>query len=480
MNNKLENSKLENKRIIRVLISLCVLFFILIGYLTYFQLFQSNRLASNPYNKRILEAENSTLRGSIYDRNGIVLASSKKTKTGSVRIYPYDSLYSQVIGYNSRVYGKSLLEASYNSYLLGISEFDIVLGLKTHIGAGKSFGDAVYLSIDHKLQKLGEQLLNGRNGAVVAMDPKTGEILAMVSNPSYNPNDNELSYEWQSLVESSNHPFVPRATQGLYVPGSTYKVVTSAAAIENGLENLTFNDVGKVKINGKWIRNQNQQAHGTLDLKGALTVSSNVVFSQIGVKLGGEKMINIAERFGLNKSIIFDIPVKRSIFPYVNMGKTDLAAAGMGQGKIMVTPLEMAMITSGIANKGKIMKPVLVKSVLTSAGEEVISLQTSVLFNTMKQGVADKLKIMMQNVVENGTGKNAKIYGIHVAGKTGTAENELTKEDPNKSHAWFISFAPVENPQIAVAVVIEYGGSTGGQLAAPIAQKIMAAYLGMH
>ena len=455
------------------------MFFVLIGYLTFFQLFRSSKLTSNPYNKRQLEMENSILRGSIYDRNGVLLASSKITKNGQQRVYQYGPLYSQVIGYDSKVYGKSLLESTYNSYLLGISEFDKVLGLKTASGPVKSFGDNIYLTLDHKLQKLGEKLLHGRNGAVVAMDPKTGEILAMVSNPSYSPNEDELSEEWQSLVESPDHPFVPRATQGLYVPGSTYKVVTCAAAIESGLENLIFNDTGKVNINGKWITNQNLIAHGTLDLKGALAVSSNVVFSQIGVELGSYRLKNIAQRVGLNKSVPFDIPLSRSIFPYTNMNEADLAAAGMGQGKIMVTPLQMAMITSGIANEGQIMKPVLVSSVISSSGKEVKPFQPAVLYSAMPGSVADKIKIMMQGVVENGTGKNARINGIHVAGKTGTAENELTAKSQNKEHAWFISFAPVENPKIAVAVVIEYSGSTGGQLAAPIAQKIMATYLGL-
>jgi peptidoglycan glycosyltransferase len=299
-----------------------------------------------------------------------------------------------------------------------------------------------------------------------------------VSVPDYNPNEKSLEDNWQDLVESQNHSLLPRATQGLYAPGSTFKVVTSALAFENGMEDFKIKDNGSVVIDGKTFNNENNKANGNIGLAKALAVSSNVFYSQLGIKLGGGVLKDMADRLGIGKVNNFDIPISRSIFPNKDqMGKTDIASLAIGQGKMMLTPIQMALITSCIANNGIMMKPFLVKSIINSKGKEIKKYVPSTLYNVMNADVADKVKKMMQGVVENGTGKNAAIKGITVAGKTGTAENELSIKQKNKEHAWFISFAPVEDPQIAVAVVIEYGGFSGGALAAPIAQKIMAEYL---
>jgi len=467
----------ENKRIIEVLVVICFLFFVLVGYLTYIQVFKSKEIVQNSYNRRLYQADENTVRGKIFDRKGTVLAYNEEKDNTQLRKYPFNSLYSHVIGYSSKVYGKSLLEASYNSYLLGLDEYTKVFGLFKSTHQEKKEGNNLLLTIDHELQKLGHELLGNRNGAVVAMNPKSGEILALVSKPDFDTNEEMLEKGWKAMVESEEAPFLPRATQGLYTPGSTFKIVTAAAIIENGMEDRKFNDKGITTVDGKEISNSGKKAYGEIDLKKALAVSSNVMFAQLGVELGEEKLREISERMGFGTDIPFDIPVSKSLFPYEKMEKNDMAAVAMGQGKLMVSPLHMTMITSGIANNGIVMKPILVSKIISPENKEIKSFKQEEFKKIMDPDVAAKINKMMQEVVNNGTGKKAAIDGIKVAGKTGTAENELSHLKKDKDHAWFVGFAPAENPQIAVAVVLEYSGSYGGEIAAPIAKKIMEAYL---
>jgi peptidoglycan glycosyltransferase len=463
----------QNKRIIHVLVLLCFLFLSIVIYLTYFELFVKDKVITSSYNQRQMEQEDTTIRGSILDRNGVVLAYSTADDKRHKRIYPFGRLYSQVIGYNSSTYGKSLLEAQYNNDLLNIREFAPILDLKEKLGGEQKVGNNLHLTLNHKLQEKAEKLMRDRKGAVVVMKPKTGEILAMVSKPDFNPNSEKLAEKWQELVESTAYPFVPRATQGLYVPGSTFKVLTAAAAVENGMEDRTFNDKGSIVIDGKTISNFESHAYGVVDLKSALSVSSNVAYAQLGADLGEINLKDIMARVGMNKEISFDLPVKSSRFPYKEMSKTELAAVGMGQGKLQVTPLHMAMIASGIANNGVMMKPYIADMVVSTSGNIVKTAKPGVFGRVMTSETAAKVKDMMQYVVEAGTGKNASIRGIEIAGKTGTAENELSMKQKNKEHAWFICFAPANDPQVAIAVVLEYSGSTGGKAAAPIARELI-------
>lgn len=466
----------QNAKMIRVLIIMCALFSFLIIYLTYFEFFENQKIISSTYNQRRMSVENNTLRGRIYDRKGTLLADSRKTGDKQERIYPFGSLYSDVIGYSSKVYGKSLLEAKFNDYLLNIRD-DNILQWKDRLSTKEKTGNDLYLTLDHRLQVLASNLLGKRKGAIVAMNPKTGEILAMVSKPDFNPDSRSLAEKWRELVDSDDHPFLPRATQGLYAPGSTFKVLMSALAIENGMGDRTFTDQGSVTIDGKKIKNSGGKAYGEIDLRTALTVSCNSVFSQLGVDLGEQNLKGMAQRAFFEEDIPFDLPLSKSLFPYHKMKKTDMAAVGIGQGKILISPLHMAMITSCIADKGIMMKPVLVKRVASRDGRGVKSFGPTVLNHVLSSETADQVKDMMHEVVQSGTGKNAAIQGISVAGKTGTAENEMAAKEANKEHNWFIGFAPVENPKIAVVVVTEYSGSTGGSLCAPMAKEIMANYL---
>ncbi len=467
----------ENKKIIKVLISMLLLFFILMGYLTYFGMFIGPKYILSSYNRRQQLEEEKVLRGSIFDRNGIVLAKSEIKNEHQERVYPYKNLYSQVIGYNSRVYGRSLLEMTYNNYLLGMDEYSKALNAFSISGNVTRSGNNLYTTLDHSLQQLGEKLLEGKTGAIAAIDPKTGEVLALVSKPDYNPNENSLGTHWQDMTESVDSPFLPRATRGLYAPGSTYKVVTAALAVENGLGGLKIDDRGKVVIDGKTFSNDKDQAYGNIGLSDALAQSSNVFFSQLGVKLGENQLKDIANRMGLNKDIPFDIPVSNSLFPYKQMGKTDMAAVGIGQGKLLVSPFHMALIASSIANGGVMMKPTLVNKVISPKGLVMKENKPAELYKVMEADTAAEIGQMMQQVVNEGTGKKAAIKGIKVAGKTGTAENEISIKQKGGEHAWFIGYAPAEDPVIAIAVVLEYEGRTGGTAAAPIAGKMMGEYL---
>lgn len=462
----------ENKKIIRVLVAMCSIFFAITAYLTYLQIFQGKKLMQNVYNRRNSEIEENTLRGSIFDRNGVVLAYSEKSGESYERIYPYEALYSHVIGYNSKIYGKSLIEAAYNGYLLGLDNYSQVFGMVDR----ESRGNDIYLTLEHKLQELGGNLLKDKKGAIVAIDPKTGEVLALVSKPDFNANSKWLEENWVSIAESEEALLLPRATQGLYPPGSVYKVIISAGAIEKGLDKKTYEDKGKVVIDGYEIKNAGEKALGNIGIKEALAASSNVVYSQIGVELGSNQLKRLADRIGMNRDIEFDIPVNKSIFPYDTMGKNDMAAVAIGQGEMLFTPFHMAMLTAGIANGGDVMKPVLVKSVMSPEEKKIKDFKSNVMYKIMEAKTADIIKDMMYEAVENGTGANAKIEGISVAGKTGTAENHLSEKNKGGEHAWFIGFAPVEDPKIAVAVIVEHGGSGGG-VSAPIAKRIISEYL---
>lgn len=463
----------QNKRIIHLLIALSLMFLSLIGYLTYFELFEKEKIITNSYNQRQWEREDNTLRGEILDRNGKVLAQSKLNGDKPERIYPYGRLYSQVIGYNSRSYGKTLLEAKFNKQLLNINEFTPVLDIKDKVTGEKKVGNNLYLTIDHSLQVRANKLLNGKNGAIVAMDPKTGAILAMVSKPDFDPNNKALQANWTELVEAENDPLLPRATRGLYAPGSIFKTAITLAAIKNGLGDETFEDDGTIIIGGKKIANFGGKAYGSIGIKDALAVSSNVAFSQLGVKLGEDKLKEMAKNIGMNRDIPFDISLESSRFPYSSMDSTDMAAVGIGQGKILVTPLYMAMLVSSIADGGVMMEPFLVNDVVSPKGRVLWSRTPTPLRRVAEAQTAAQVKEMMEAVVEKGTGKNARIRGVAVAGKTGTAENEKN----GKEHAWFIGFAPADDPQIAVAVILEYSGSTGGKTAAPMAREIIAQWL---
>ncbi|MCF6461870.1 peptidoglycan D,D-transpeptidase FtsI family protein [Clostridium sp. Cult1] len=456
----------ELKRIITVLIGICILFVSLVAYLSYFQIFKAESIKMNSYNKRLWINEEKILRGSIIDREGKILAYSEKEGETYKRLYNYGNLYSHIIGYSYREYGKVGLELEYNNALLNISDSTPLSELK-NIVIPNTEGNTLKLTIDHHLQEYSRNLLKGKKGSIVAMNPNTGEIYSMVSLPDFNPLT--LKENWSNIVEDVNSPFLNRATSGLYTPGSTFKVITTIAAIEKRDLDREYECTGSTKIDGYVLKDYNSKAHGKLNLEDALVKSCNTYFAEKGVLIGKDKLGEVAERFMINKNIAFDLPVAKSSFPYrENLGKTDIAASSIGQGKVLVTPLNMALVASGIANKGDVVKPILVKEIISPEGKVIKRNQPQIISRAIDVFIANEVKNMMVEGVKRGTSKNASIKNIRVAGKTGTAENPS-----GKAHAWFIGFAPADDPKIAVAVVLEEEGSTGGQAAAPIARNIM-------
>lgn len=467
MNNLKKNTKL-------VFIVFCGLFISLVVYLTYFTVYERDQLIQSAYNRRLWEQEEKVIRGTIYDRMGKPLADTVMEGDTKKRIYPGGKAVGPLVGYSDRQLGRAGLENVLNGELLGITEKDPMILLRQKILGSSNKGNDVYLTLDYELQKRAYDMFGNRRGALVAMEPKTGAILALVSSPGYDPSN--LKAEWDNLLKDPEKPLINRATQGLYPPGSVFKIVTLAAALKYNpdIETRTFYTPGYAKINGSIIRDYEGFSPGEYDLAGALRYSSNSVFVQIAKEVGKDNMISMAEDFGLNSKLSADIPVAISKFPNIPLvsGDVELAEDSIGQGKVLVTPLQIAQITSIIANGGKKITPHILSKLVSSIGvtkslEPKLGEKKSIL----TRQVARKINALMVDVVDNGTGRSAAINGVKVGGKTGSAENPH-----GKTHAWFTGFAPAEDPKIAVAVIVENAGS-GGRNAGPIAREVMLDYL---
>ena len=465
-------NKIENNRIITVLIALSSLFILLIVYLSYFEIFQADFISNNNYNKRIWKEEEYTLRGSIVDRNDLPLASSTQLEDKQLREYHYGPLYSHIIGYNSRTLGKEGLEKAYNKELLNISKNNSINEIKKIMSKSNlnPKGMNIRLTIDHEIQQYAGELLGNQKGSIIVMNPVNGEIYAMISSPSFNPN--KVNEDWERIIKNEDSPLINRATQGLYTPGSIFKIITTAAALERQNINTEYNCKGQVTIDGFILKDYSSKGHGNIDLHQALVKSCNVAFGQIALELGQNNLQNTGERFLLNNPISLDINTKKSVLFTEKMSKPDLASTGIGQGKTLVTPLNMLLMTSGIANNGKIIKPILVKDILTSTGKNIKTNETEILSSAISPEIADTIKNMMVDIVKSGTGKAAALSSVKVAGKTGTAQ--VTGK---KDHAWFVGFAPADNPKVSIVVLLENSGTTGGESAAPIARKILSKVL---
>jgi peptidoglycan glycosyltransferase len=462
-----------NRKIIYVMVCVCALFISLAVYLTYFELFEADTVIKSTYNRRIWEEENSVLRGSITDRYGTILAYSETDGDSQKRIYPYSSRYTHVIGYNSRTYGKTGLELKYNDIL---KTNDTLTSISDAITGNDSQakGANLRLTLDNVMTQKAESLMKGKNGAVVALVPKTGEVLCLYSNPTFDPNESALTEEWADLAERDDSPFLGRATSGLYAPGSTFKTITAAAAIASGYGSYTVDDNGSYTIDGYTVKNYGGHSYGQLDIQKGFAKSSNVMFASLAVMMGQERMLKMAESFGIGQQIPFDITVKESQLNYSGkMNDPELAALGIGQGKLLVTPFNMALVAAAIANNGVIMTPYVVEEASYDSGRSVYRAKQNVWKTAVSSSVASQVGELMKECVASGTGTSAKISGVTVAGKTGTAENEKSGSE----HAWFICYAPAENPEIAVCVMQEYSGTTGSSCA-PIARELIKYYLG--
>lgn len=441
---------------------------LLLSYVVYIQVIESNTLAFHPLNRRTAEASRKVERGQITDIHGKVLALSKLSQQEYQREYPYDAVFSHVVGYDSPKYGKTGIEGIYDGYLSGQINPEKRLGAISQLFANGA-GNTVVLTVDAQLQQAAYQALGNHRGAIVVMSPKTGAILAMVSRPSFDPNT--LDTTWNSISQAASSPLLNRAAQGLYPPGSIIKVMIAEAALAEQLadKNHQFTCSGSLKIGSDYtLTESNNIAHGKLNLREALAVSCNVTFGQLALDLGRTRMAKYFERYGFTQLISSDIQESANQLPdFAKLNDGDLAQTGIGQGSLLVTPLRMAMLASTFANKGIMMKPYLVQKIMTPDGTILNQTSPVAWLSPADSKLASQVADMMVSVVKEGTGSAAALRDIQVAGKTGTAENPH-----GASHSWFIGFAPADNPQVAVAVIVENAGS-GGTVAAPLARQIL-------
>jgi len=439
------------------------LFALVCLYLLYFNVFESRVISSNSYNRRLRDAGENIIRGSIQDRNGEVLVKSAKYKSGVKRKYSYPRYFSHIIGYSSKTLGSSGLEAYYNKELMSSS--DTIEALKSKINDYYIKGNNIRLTLDRSLQAYAAEQLRGKKGAIVVLQPKTGEILAMVSKPDFDPSD--IQNDWESLINDKKSPLLNRAAEGLYPPGSIFKLVVTSSILRNNLKDREIECTGEVDVGGYVIKDNDSKVHGKIKLEDALKYSCNSYFIRQGLQLGNTNLYNEAVKFRFNKNIQADIKISQSVFPN-KADKTNTAQQSIGQGEVLITPLHAALMAATIANKGIMMQPYSVSSITDSEEKTIKDFKPKQISQVMDENTANIIKDLMVEVVKSGTGTKAKVSKIVVAGKTGTAEVSGNQ----KSHAWFVGFAPADEPRVAIAVLIENGGG-GGSAAAPIASKVL-------
>jgi peptidoglycan glycosyltransferase len=482
-----------NRPIRRVGYAVTALILVLVAQLTYLQVVDANKLANDPRNSRNAESEYNHARGNIETADGTIVATSVPTKGDFkyLRTYPQGELFAQVSGYQSFVdlVGKSGVESTYNSVLTG-RDTGLQLENLGDLLNGKSGANNVVLSLTQAAQVAARDGLGGQKGSVVALDVKTGAVLAMYSNPTYDPNGLAV-HDSQAVQTSYNaitspllgEPAKARAYTVRYPPGSTFKVITAKSALETGLATpdepvFPESDGFKIPNTDATLHNFGGDTCGGTLLE-SFVESCNATFATIGYELN-DKFPPAMEQCGINREppIDLDPHAVASVGPQLGADRARFALAGIGQGDVFMAPLQMALIAAGVANGGVIMQPHVVKEITSSDGSVLRTVDAKQWTTCMSPQTAAALTGMMVDVVQRGTGTAAQIQGVTVAGKTGTAETA----DGENPHAWFIAFAPAEAPRYAVAVLVEHGGdfgseATGGQVAAPIARGVLQSLL---
>ena len=457
-----------------------VLFAVLVFATSWWTEFGAERLRENPLNRRQILEDAKIKRGKITASDGSVLARSVKAKGDTYRrVYP-SNIFSHEVGYSFTTLGQAGLERSRNNVLTGAvgGEVDSLID---QISGKKKQGDDLITNLDPAAQKVALDQLAGRKGSVVAMEPSTGRVLVMASVPGFD--QNRVPDHFKQLNRDKNAPLLNRSTQAGYPPGSTFKVVTAAAALDSGefTPDSTLNGDSPKVISGVPLRNDGGESFGEINLTDALTHSVNTVFGQIGEKLGKATLGKYMARFGFFRKPPLDYPndQKRASGEYSSKGRLlspasrqiDVGRMAIGQDKLNVTPLQMAEVAATVANHGVRVKPRLTRKWVDPDGRTVETIEPQTAARVMKRSTADELTAMMSKVVEEGTGTASALEGIDVAGKTGTAEIDVQN---NITQPWFIAFAPAKNPRIAIAVTVERSeGGFGGTVAAPIAKAVM-------
>ncbi len=466
-----DKRSIRNRPLRRIRVLFVVMFIALAANILYFVFFQSDSLVINEYNPRLEAIEASVIRGDILDRDGQVLAMSQLTDEGQVRVYPYANLFAHTIGYVG--VGKTGLE-SYGNLSLIQSKNTFKDMLKEIVSLSPREGNALVTTLDLDLQQLASDLLGDKKGAVVAIEPTTGEILAMVSKPDFDPNVITDVYT-ALMADDENAPLLNRGTQGLYPPGSTFKTITTVAYLELFSPSDFFNYCeGEAFVGQKVIHCYNNTAHGRLSLDEAFAQSCNTSYGKIAEDLDGARLREISEQFLFNQALELEIPSETSQFTLDgDSTPNEMVETAIGQGKTLITPLNNALIACAVANGGSVYKPHLIKEVVSAAGETVSKTEPEILADIMSSSMAETLADYMLLTSTDGTAKSLNTDQYSVASKTGSAENP-----GGAAHAWYIGYAPVDYPEIAIAVVVENAGSSTLN-AVPIADGIYQSYFGV-
>ncbi len=441
------------------------------GYLVYFNVFQSKDIINSPYNVRLDSMADRVVRGQILDKDGNVLGRTDVAEDGTeTRVYPYGCLYAHAIGYDS--HGKSGLESVENFNLLTSNAFFMEQIIR-EFQEEKNIGNNVITTFDTDVQKAAHDALGTNKGAVVVIEVTTGKILAMVSKPDFDPNT--VATDWNSLTENTDSVLWNRATQGAYAPGSIYKIVTTLAYMRENAnyQNYHYECSGEINHNGTLIHCAKNRKHGSQDLLESFANSCNASYCDIGLNLNFTKYKNTAQDLLFNTKLPCELPYVKSKFQLSqDSSSSETMMTAIGQGKTQVSPYHMALIAAAIGNGGILMEPYMVDSVESYTGASVEKNMPKKYAKLMTSSEAAQLKAYMQAVVEIGTATALKNNHYTVAGKTGTAEYSSDKE---KAHSWFLGFTNVENPEIAISVVVE-GADNSGINAVSIAKKVLDAY----
>lgn len=465
--------KKKNRQILGVTYCFVAVFLCMMGYTCHYAITHQQELMNNSYNSRqeILIAQNT--RGTIYAEGRQVIAKTQTDEDGKeTRVYPYGNMFSHVVGY--AVNGRYGIEASANYYLIN-SNARLSDKVANDVAGLKYPGDNVVTTLNVDLQQIAYDSLGIYRGAVIVTDPSTGNILAMVSKPDFDPN--EIAVIWDDLLEDKESGvLLNRATQGLYPPGSTFKIVTALAYIRENPDSYsqyTYQCNGRFTSGSETINCYHGTVHGYEDFTKSFAKSCNASFANIGMQLDRGRFADTLEDLLFNQELEVGFAYNQSkLVINKDTEDADMMQAVIGQGTTAVTPLQMNMITCAIANDGMLMKPYLVDHVETHEGNVIKQFEPESYKRLMSAEEAGVMKELMEEVVKSGTGTKLLGASYTAAGKTGSAEYNSVKTD---SHAWFTGFAPVENPELCVTIIIEGAGS-GGDYAVPIARRIFDAY----
>ncbi len=483
------------RTIVHVALGLAIAFGVLAGAGGYWAVVRSSDLTRSPYDPAVIAAARTVPRGIIIDRDGKTLARNEEDANGELfRVYRGPAI-SQVVGYASNRYGRVGLELAYDAELAGLGGDPLADALRK-FGTNPYDPKDLRLALSWDLQRAAVAALGDRRGAVVMLDPRTGEVLALASTPVYDPSTitdpATADAAFAALRADERQPLLPRATLGRYVPGSVFKIVTAIAGLGSGAVDRSTTypeqpgaEADGLRVEGFRIRDGHHRATGAraLDLVEATEVSCNIWYALTGLRIGGADLIDFAGRLGFGSAIAFDLPTAASQVtngtgsgPGGFVDDVELANAAYGQAETFVTPLQMALVASTIANDGELMRPRLVTSISGRAGARQLGPQR--LRRVIDPADAGVIRDAMVAAVEGRLGRQyttgAKIPGVTTAGKSGTAE----LGGQGEPHSWFIGFAPAEQPRVAIAVLVEQAGR-GAEVAAPIAGDLMATWLDM-